>query len=126
MSPRPARLHHLRGMWDQQVCRSAYSVPSFVRISSSGLWSKLRLVQKPGLVQFDALCFFRLRSPLGIPLRRFLGVEPLRLLDGALHRRFQPLEDTNQPEARAVPGANQIEAVLRVLPLRENLSPIAV
>jgi len=55
------------------------------------LWSKLRLVHKPGLFKPDSLCLFLLSRLGSLPLRRFFLVEPRGFQNGCFGLRFQPL-----------------------------------
>ena len=92
----------------------------------AALWSKLRLVHKPRLFQLGFRRIFFTCQTRGIPLRRFLIVEPLRFQGGGLGRCLQSLHESNQPEGGTVRKTDQIEAVLRILPLCEDLLLIAV
>ncbi len=125
MCRQPARLRHLRGMSDQQSECSSCSCPSF---SSAARASRpeLRLVHKSRLFQLGVCRFCFTRQSGSIPLRRFLIVEPLRFQSGGDGRRLEALEDPSQPERRSVRGTDQVEAVLRILPLCDDLFLIAV
>src|ERR1051326_2168577 len=91
-----------------------------------GLGSKLRFVYKPRLVELGFRFFFFTRFPGRLPLRGFLIVEPLRFQNRVLSRTFQPLQDANQPVGRPVQRTDQVEPVLRILPLRYEIFLIPV
>ena len=52
---------------------------------------EVRLVHEPGPFKLGSLGFLVRRYPLGIPIRRFLFVEPSRFENGGLGWSFQPL-----------------------------------